>query len=165
MALAGCILQRLIRNPLARADFLGMSAGAVAALVGVALLTGGSIPAARLPVALAGCGAARPLLLWFGRRHSHAPTALALIGIALGASLDALVPLSMAGGTAETFAIMGWMSGSTYRIDAEAALGLAGCAVVGLIFAALALRPLTRSARATALRWGAGWLWPRHGGG
>ncbi|WP_426034978.1 iron ABC transporter permease [Cypionkella sp. TWP1-2-1b2] len=143
MALAGCILQRLIRNPLARRDILGMSAGAVAALVGVALLTGGSIHAARLPVALAACGAALALVLWFGRRHSHAPAALALIGIALGEGLDALVRLSMAGSTAETFAILGWMSGSTYRIDAARALGLMGCAVVGLILAALALRPLT----------------------
>ncbi|MES2432353.1 MAG: Fe(3+)-hydroxamate ABC transporter permease FhuB [Pseudomonadota bacterium] len=143
MALAGCILQRLIRNPLASPDILGMSAGAVAALVGVALLTGGSIHAARLPVALAGCGAALALLLWFGRRHSHAPAALALIGIALGAGLDAVVRLSMAGGTAEAFAIMGWMSGSTYRIDAASAFGLTVCAVVGLALAALALRPLT----------------------
>ncbi|MDZ4394189.1 Fe(3+)-hydroxamate ABC transporter permease FhuB [Cypionkella sp.] len=143
MALAGCILQRLIRNPLASPDILGMSAGAVAALVGVALITGGSIHAARLPVALAGCAAALALLLWFGRRHSHAPAALALIGIALGAGLDALVRLSMAGGTAETFAILGWMSGSTYRIDAARALGLTGCALIGLVLAALALRPLT----------------------
>ncbi|MDB5658862.1 MAG: transport system permease protein [Cypionkella sp.] len=143
MALAGCILQRLIRNPLASPDILGMSAGAVAALVGVALLTGGSIHAARLPVALAGCGGALALLLWFGRRHSHAPAALALIGIALGAGLDAVVRVSMAAGTSETFAILGWMSGSTYRIDAARALGLLVCLGLGILLAAMAVRPLT----------------------
>ncbi|GLS85956.1 Fe3+-hydroxamate ABC transporter permease FhuB [Cypionkella aquatica] len=156
MALAGTILQRLIRNPLASPDILGMSAGAVAALVGVALLTGGSIHAARLPVALAGCGGALALLLWFGRRHSHAPAALALIGIALGAGLDAVVRVSMAGGTSETFAILGWMSGSTYRIDASRALGLLGCLAVGLALAAAAVRPLTLLGAGDGLAMGRG---------
>ncbi len=94
-------------------------------------------------MALAGCGAALALLLWFGRRHAHAPAALALIGIALSAALDALVRLSMAGGTSETFAILGWMSGSTYRIDPARALWLALLTVLGMAFALAAVRPLT----------------------
>lgn len=142
MALSGVILQRLIRNPLASPDLLGMCSGAVAALVAVAMLTGGSILAARLPVALAGSAAALLLLLCFGRRHGHAPGAMALIGIALGAALDALVRLSMAAGTPETFAILGWMSGSTYRSDPAGARAMTGLVAAGFAVALFASRPL-----------------------
>ena len=156
MALAGTILQRVIRNPLASPDILGMSSGAVAALVGYALVTGGSIHSARLTVALAGCAAALGLLLWFGRRHSHAPAALALIGIALGAALDSLVRLSMASGTAETFAILGWMSGSTYRIEPQGAVWLAVAIGGGCILALAAQRPLTLLGAGDAIALGRG---------
>ncbi|PZR00108.1 MAG: Fe(3+)-hydroxamate ABC transporter permease FhuB [Cereibacter sphaeroides] len=156
MALSGAILQRLIRNPLASPDLLGMSAGAVAALVAVALITGGSIHTARVPVAFLGGAGVLALLLWFGRRHGHAPGAMALIGIALGAALDALVRLSMAAGTPETFAILGWMSGSTYRVDGARAIWLALLVAAGIAGALAVSRPLMLLSAGDAVAMGRG---------
>ncbi|NNU82141.1 Fe(3+)-hydroxamate ABC transporter permease FhuB [Halovulum dunhuangense] len=125
MALSGVILQRLVRNPLASPDILGMSSGATFALVGAAVLGGGSVHDFSAGLAVAGSLCVLAMLLWFGRRHGHAPAALALIGIALGALLDALVKFALAAGSEDSFAIVGWLGGSTYRVGPEAAVALA----------------------------------------
>ncbi|WP_422072603.1 Fe(3+)-hydroxamate ABC transporter permease FhuB [Tranquillimonas rosea] len=125
MALSGVLLQRLIRNPLASPDILGMSSGATFALVATALLAGASIFEIGAGIAVLGSLAVLVLLLWFGRRHGHAPAAVALIGISLGALLDALVKFALASGSEDTFAILGWMGGSTYRVSPTGALTLA----------------------------------------
>lgn len=125
MALSGVILQRLVRNPLASPDILGMSSGATFALVGAAVVSGGSIHQFSAGLAIMGSLCVLALLLWFGRRHGHAPAALALIGIALGALLDALVKFALAAGSEDSFAIVGWLGGSTYRVTGAAAIALA----------------------------------------
>lgn len=125
MALSGVILQRLVRNPLASPDILGMSSGATFALVGAAVVGGGSIHELGAGLAIGGSVGVLALLLWFGRRHGHAPAAIALIGIALGALLDALVKFALAAGSEDSFAIVGWLGGSTYRVSEGAAVALA----------------------------------------
>ena len=139
MALSGLILQRLIRNPLASPDILGMSSGATFALVGTALLTGASIHELGAPAALAGALAVLVLLLALSRRHDHAPATVALIGISLSALIDALIKVVLATGSQDSFAMLSWMGGSTYMAGPATALALSG-AVALAAFAMWLLR-------------------------
>ncbi|WP_024586849.1 Fe(3+)-hydroxamate ABC transporter permease FhuB [Aliihoeflea sp. 2WW] len=143
MAIAGVVLQRLIRNPLASPDIMGMTSGASLALVASSILVGGSIHDASAGIAVLGSAAVLGLLILFGRRTDYAPGIMALAGISLAALLDAIVQFVLARGGEEAFAIVGWMSGSTYRVQADEALflvlGAAGFLAIGL----LARRPLT----------------------
>lgn len=125
MALAGAILQRLVRNPLASPDILGVTSGAALALVIAALFMGGTIRAVGPLAALAGSGAVLGLLVLFGRRHGYAPAFMVLVGISLAALSDALVQFALSSGDDRAYAIINWMSGSTYRVDADAAVSLA----------------------------------------
>ncbi len=126
MALSGLVLQRLIRNPLASPDILGMSSGATFALVCTAMVSGKSIFEVGGVIALFGSLLVLGLLLALSRRHGHAPATVALIGICLAALLDALVKVALATGSQDSFAILSWMGGSTYRATPVAALALAG---------------------------------------
>ncbi|SFP82206.1 Fe(3+)-hydroxamate ABC transporter permease FhuB [Tranquillimonas alkanivorans] len=138
MAVSGVILQRLIRNPLASPDILGMSSGASFAMIGFTVIAGGSIHEAGLGLALLGSFAVLLALLWLGRRQGNAPAVIALVGISLGALFDALVKLALASGTDDAFAILGWLGGSTYRVTAPNALILTVLVAV-LSLAALGL--------------------------
>lgn len=124
LAIAGVILQRLIRNPLASPDILGLSAGATLTLVICATLFGGSIRDAGSGVALGGCLLILLVLFFLGRRHHYAPGILALMGISLAALLDAVVQFSLARGGQDTTAIVGWLAGSTYQVTASQSLWL-----------------------------------------
>ncbi|PSL14635.1 iron complex transport system permease protein [Marinobacterium halophilum] len=143
LAVAGVVLQRLIRNPLASPDILGLSAGATLALVMNVMIFGGSVREAGPMVALGGSLAALLLLLLLGRRHHYAPGMMALMGISLAALLDAVVQFSLARGTHDTTAILGWLAGSTYRISPFQALMLAAGTLLGGGLALLARHALT----------------------
>jgi iron complex transport system permease protein len=143
MALSGVILQRLIRNPLASPDIMGMTAGATFALVGTALLGGGSIHEVGAGTAILGSLLVLALLLALGRRHDHAPTVLALTGIALAALIDALVKVALAVGSQDSYAIIGWLGGSTYRVTGAEAGQLALTALLGLGLVLMLRRWLT----------------------
>jgi iron complex transport system permease protein len=143
MAIAGVVLQRLIRNPLASPDIMGMTSGATLALVASAIIAGGSIHDAGAGVAVLGSAAVLGLLILFGRRTDYAPGIMALAGISLAALLDAIVQFVIAGGGEEAFAIIGWLSGSTYRVQASEALLLVAGAALFLAIGLLARRPLT----------------------
>lgn len=136
MALSGLVLQRLIRNPLAAPDLLGMSSGATLALVGTAMISQRSIFEIGPPAALAGSLGVLVLLLVLSRRHGHAPGTVALIGISLAALLDALVKVALATGSQDSFAVISWLGGSTYRTGPTAAIALAvvvAIAALGLV--------------------------------
>lgn len=125
MAVAGLILQRLIRNPLASPDILGMSAGATLALVSFTVWTGVSIHEAGPGVAFGGSLVVLGALLLLGRRSHYAPGVVILVGISLAALMEALVHFVLAQGGDDGYIILGWLAGSTYRADGERALMLA----------------------------------------
>ncbi|WP_114417592.1 Fe(3+)-hydroxamate ABC transporter permease FhuB [Marinospirillum perlucidum] len=134
LAVAGVLLQRLIRNPLASPDIMGLSAGATLALVVSVIFLGGSLRDYGPQVAFIGCLLVMFLLLLLGRRHQYAPGILALMGIALAAVLDAVIQFTLARGGDEVRQLLGWLSGSTYRIQGQDALWmLAGGLVIGLL--------------------------------
>ena len=134
MALSGVLLQRLIRDPLASPDILGMSSGAAFALIAVTLWTGRSMHEAGIGAAFLGSLLVLALLLVIGRRHGHAPAMTAFVGIPLGALLDALIRFALASGSNDSFAVIGWLGGPTYRIAQSGAVALAVVAGVALGF-------------------------------
>ncbi|ABC28257.1 ABC-type Fe3+-siderophore transport system, permease component [Hahella chejuensis KCTC 2396] len=143
MALAGVILQRLIRNPLASPDILGMSAGASLMLVLSVLLFGGSIYQAGPLIAFAGSLGVLLILLLLGRRHHYAPGVMVLTGISLAALIDALVRFALAKGSDSAYSILGWLAGSTYQTTATKALLLLAGVMILVVLCTACSRWLT----------------------
>lgn len=136
LAIAGVILQRLIYNPLASPDILGVSSGATFALVFSSLILGSVLQTSQWGVALLGSCVVMITLLILGRRHQYAPASLILTGIALTASLEAFIQFFLAKGSLSSYKILLWLSGSTYRVNSEQALyfAFAVTLIVGSVF-------------------------------
>ncbi len=124
MALAGVILQRLIRNPLASPDILGLTAGASMALVLSALFFETSIHAINPLIAALGSMATLALLIFLGRRHHFSPSSLILTGISLTAAIEGITQWILAQGNDNVYSIISWMVGSSYHVSAEESLWL-----------------------------------------
>lgn len=143
LAAAGVILQRLINNPLASPDILGVSSGASCSLVTAALLFGISTSSVASAFALGGSFVVLLILLMLSRKSRFSPGFVVLLGIALSALLDSITTLMLSRGTMENYYILQWLSGSTYRATADSTLMLSITTIV-LIFIALKLgRSLT----------------------
>ena len=137
LALAGVLLQRLLRNPLASPDLLGLSAGSTLCMLLVAACLGRSLLEDGILFALLGALLVLAALLWLGRRQQYAPGMMALSGIALAAMLDAMLQTVLAKGTPDSLAVLAWLSGSSYRVTPAQAMSL-GLAVLLLAVLALA---------------------------
>ncbi|MCF7354132.1 Fe(3+)-hydroxamate ABC transporter permease FhuB [Vibrio sp. CK2-1] len=135
LAAAGTVLQRLIYNPLASPDILGISAGATFALVGATVFLGTNIFASGSLIAFAGSMVVLAVLLLLGRKNQFAPSSMILIGIAISALIESLVQFALAKGTQDSYTIIGWLAGSTYRVSGQSAIVLA--LSVTVIFTAL----------------------------
>ncbi|KPL98684.1 Fe(3+)-hydroxamate ABC transporter permease FhuB [Vibrio splendidus] len=125
LAVAGVILQRLVYNPLASPDILGVSAGAVLALIFSSLFMGYSIHSLSPWVAFLGSVIALCLLLFFGKKHQFAPSILILTGISLTAVLEALVQFSLTRVGEGKYTLLAWLAGSTYRVEPDSAMIMA----------------------------------------
>ena len=137
LAISGLLLQRLLRNPLASPDILGLSAGATLAVMLALIIFGGAVFGAVAPLAaFVGSLVVLAVLMLLGRRHHYSPALMALLGISLGALLNAALQFVLAKGTGDSFALLGWLAGSTYRATPAQALWL----TLGvLLFGTLAL--------------------------
>lgn len=122
MALSGVILQRLLRNPLASPDVIGITSGASLALVAALVFFGTSIREAGTPVALLGSLIVLAVLAAISRRNEGAPAMVALAGIALAATLDALMQFVLARGGEEAYMLVGWLAGTTFHVSGGEAL-------------------------------------------
>lgn len=122
LAVAGVILQKLVYNPLASPDILGVSAGAVLALIFSSLFMGYSIHSLSPWVAFLGSAIALCLLLFLGKKHQFAPSILILTGISLTAVLEALVQFSLTRVGEGKYTLLAWLAGSTYRVEPESAV-------------------------------------------
>ncbi len=140
MAVAGMVLQTLIRNPLASPDILGLSAGASLSLILVSMVTGASVHEVGPFVAFVGSLMTLGLLIILGRKHQYNPAFMVLLGIGLMAMLDAVINFSLAKGGPEVFGIIGWMSGSTYHMQPNRALVLTAITAI-LVLLVILLHP------------------------
>lgn len=130
LAIAGVILQRLIYNPLASPDILGVSSGATFALVFSSLLLGSALQTSQWGIALLGSFFVMIILLLLGKKHQYAPASLILTGIALTACLEAFIQFFLAKGSLSSYKILLWLSGSTYRVTGQQALYFTGAVII-----------------------------------
>ncbi|GAB3391681.1 iron ABC transporter permease [Azotobacter armeniacus] len=135
LALAGSLVQRLTANPMASPEVLGLGAGAALGQVALLFLLPGAGLALQLPLGAGGALAVLLLIAAMSHHSGFAPERLLLIGIAITAFLDALQVILLAGGDPRGQNLLGWMSGSTYFVDAPTAWTMLACAL--LLLAAL----------------------------
>ncbi|ELH3778170.1 Fe(3+)-hydroxamate ABC transporter permease FhuB [Vibrio parahaemolyticus] len=124
LSVAGIILQRIVYNPLASPDILGVSSGATFAIIITGVMVGSALAAFNWGVAFLGSLTVLMLLLIIGKRSHFNPSNFVLSGIALSALLQALVQFALAQGSGESYKILLWLTGSTYRVTSTSALVL-----------------------------------------
>ncbi|MEO3747960.1 iron ABC transporter permease [Plantactinospora sp. B5E13] len=144
LALAGVLLQALTRNPLAEPRILGVSAGAsLGVVVAISVFGVGTLAGY---VWFGVVGALLAGLLVFGianrAREGASPVTLALVGVALDASLGAMVIalLTVDARTFEDYRF--WVVGGLTGRDAAVAAQVAPFVLVGVLLAAFAARGL-----------------------
>ncbi|HYG86786.1 MAG TPA: Fe(3+)-hydroxamate ABC transporter permease FhuB [Azospirillum sp.] len=142
LGLAGLLLQRVLRNPLAEPSTLGVSAGAQLALTVAALHAPALMETAREGVALAGGLAAVGLILALTWRRGLEPVAVVLAGmmVALTAT-TASAALILANGE-YLFSLFLWGGGALAQQGWGPTLTIAGRLVLGVGAAVLLTRPL-----------------------
>ncbi|WP_025683296.1 iron chelate uptake ABC transporter family permease subunit, partial [Paenibacillus maysiensis] len=124
LAVAGVLLQGMIRNPLASPDVVGVSKGAGFAAVLVIVLLPSS-PVALLPVAaLAGAGLAALLLVQLSMKGGMRPNMLALTGLAVGAIFQAATDYILVKYPLEASDTLTWLAGSLWGKGWDEVYGL-----------------------------------------
>lgn len=124
LAVAGVILQSIIRNPLASPDVIGITKGAGFAASLVIFVFPGA-PGYALPAAaFAGALLAFFLLLLLSRRLTLSPASFALIGIAIGAIFQAGIQYLLVKNPSDINMALLWMSGSLWGRGWDEALML-----------------------------------------
>lgn len=116
LAVAGAILQGIVRNPLASPDVIGITSGASLAAVVFLVMLQQTLSVNWLPVAALSGGAISALLIFgLAWKKSISPYRLVLIGIGVAASASALTTLLIVIGD-ETAAMTAyvWLTGSLY---------------------------------------------------
>ncbi|UNK18631.1 iron ABC transporter permease [Paenibacillus sp. N3/727] len=116
LALAGGLLQGVIRNPLAAPDMLGVTGGASVAVVAFMTLSAGAYSIHWVPlIAVVGAfiaGLINYVLAW---RKGVSPLRLVLIGVGLSTALGALTTFLLISGPSHLASqILNWTTGSVY---------------------------------------------------
>ncbi|MBK1786670.1 iron chelate uptake ABC transporter family permease subunit [Prauserella sp. ASG 168] len=136
--LAGVLFQRLLRNPLASPDVIGVTSGASASAV-LSILLFGASGAALSGSALAGALLTAALIYTLAWQRGISGYRLVLIGIGISAGLSSLVSFLMtrADLSAAEQALV-WLTGSLYLSSWDTVVPLTACLAV-LVPAALVL--------------------------
>ncbi|HEX7352205.1 iron ABC transporter permease [Brachybacterium sp.] len=114
LALAGCVVQSTVRNPLAEPGLLGITAGAGLGAASVVTVLGGGRSLMVLVAVLAGVAtfALIAALTW---RGGILPERFVLIGIGAGYGMSALTAFTLLSANPwDTPKILTWLSGTTY---------------------------------------------------
>ncbi|MFC3691585.1 Fe(3+)-hydroxamate ABC transporter permease FhuB [Chenggangzhangella methanolivorans] len=125
LGIAGAILQRVTRNPLAAPETLGVSAGAMLGVLAMLVLTTGFDRASTVVAASIGSLATLVLVAAAGRGSAATPERILLAGVAAATMASGFAALFLASGDPRALLAYAWMAGSTYRTGAlEAGLAL-----------------------------------------
>lgn len=126
LAVAGAILQGIVRNPLASPDVIGITSGAALAAVTFLALFGTTLSIHWLPVAaLIGALLAALLVFLLAWRGSVTPSRLVLVGIGLSAAMGALTTLLIVvSDDAAAMVAYVWLTGSLYAAQWQDVLGM-----------------------------------------
>lgn len=140
LAMAGSLLQRLTRNAMASPELLGISSGTALMLLVATLFLPGLDRSGTAALSCLACLAILGCVLRLGRRSAFAPDHLLLIGAGLGALLASLLSILLVIGDPRILRVIGWLSGSTYSVDAAEARAI----VLATALALLLPLPLVR---------------------
>jgi iron complex transport system permease protein len=143
LSIAGLLLQGMLRNPLADPSLIGVSAGAVTAIV-LALLLGVSLAITPLIGFVAGLATAAVVAALSRRGSGIDVNRLILAGVSVSALLSSLITLSLVRSSSLDSAqqIVAWLAGSLAGrnwsdVRAATPYGVAGLAIAALAVPAL----------------------------
>lgn len=147
LAAAGVVIQRVTSNPLASPEVLGIGAGAGAGLAAVLLFAGSAGLGWQLAGSSTGALVTLTVILVIAARGNLGPERLLFAGIAMNALCSAVLAAVVALGNAQSYRLLGWLTGSTIQatfLEASvAAIGLVLITVPLLVAARwLAILPL-----------------------
>ncbi|WP_108126191.1 FecCD family ABC transporter permease [Saccharospirillum mangrovi] len=144
LGVSGAILQRLVRNPLASPDIVGVTDGAAVAAV-LFLAWGTALSLDWLPpLAIAGALLSSGLIYALAWRGGVLPIRLVLVGIALAAALKAITTLVLVmSPLSTTVRAYVWLTGSLYGAQWQDVWGLLPWTAILLPATWLLARPLS----------------------
>ncbi|MBO2945424.1 iron ABC transporter permease [Paenibacillus sp. F411] len=116
LAVAGALLQGVIRNPLAAPDLIGVTGGASVVVVAFMTLYTGAFSYHFIPVlAILGALGAGMLVYVLAWKNGVSPLRLVLIGVGISTALSAMTTFLLISGTAYHAAqVLNWITGSVY---------------------------------------------------
>ncbi|MFG6175942.1 FecCD family ABC transporter permease [Halomonas sp. THAF12] len=126
LAVAGAILQGIVRNPLASPDVIGITSGGALAAVAFLALFGGVLSVHWLPAAaLTGALLAALLVFLLAWRRGITPSRMVLVGIGLSAAMGAFTTLLIViSDDAAAMTAYVWLTGSLYAAQWQDVLGM-----------------------------------------
>ncbi|MDN3522218.1 Fe(3+)-hydroxamate ABC transporter permease FhuB [Halomonas ramblicola] len=142
LALAGVLMQQVLRNPLAAPTTLGVASGANLALMAATLLAPGLLTLGREWVALAGGGLAVGLVFALAWRRGLAPIVVVLAGLVVNLYLGALSTALLLFNHEALSGLLIWGAGSLAQNGWDGAAILAPRLAIGAMAAWFLLRPM-----------------------
>ncbi|MFZ7276108.1 Fe(3+)-hydroxamate ABC transporter permease FhuB [Avibacterium endocarditidis] len=122
LALAGTILQRLSRNPMASPELLGITSGVSFGVLLAIFVAGASVLSQYVLWGALGALLILGLTWLINRRNGLQPDQVLLTGISISALFDAVQRILIASGDPRAWQLLSWGSGSTYYAADEVAL-------------------------------------------
>ncbi len=142
LALAGVLMQQVLRNPLAGPTTLGVVSGASLALMAATLMAPGLLVLGREWVALAGGSLAMGLVMALAWRRHLAPIVVVLAGLVVNLYFGALALVILLFHQDELKGLLIWGAGALAQDGWSDAVFLAPRIFLALLAALLLLRPL-----------------------
>ncbi|WP_104205380.1 Fe(3+)-hydroxamate ABC transporter permease FhuB [Billgrantia saliphila] len=142
LALAGVLMQQVLRNPLAAPTTLGVTNGANLALLATTLFTPALLAIGREWVALAGGGGAMGLVFALAWRRALAPVVVVLAGLVVNLYVGALSMVLLLFHQEELKGLLIWGAGSLAQNGWHDVAFLAPRLLISGLAAWLLLRPL-----------------------
>jgi len=142
LALAGVLMQQVLRNPLASPTTLGVASGANLALMAVTLLAPGMLSIGSEWIALLGGAAAMGLVFALSWRRGLAPIAVVLAGLVVNLYLGALSTALLLFNHETLAGLLIWGAGSLAQNGWDGVVSLAPRLALCGLAAWLLLRPL-----------------------
>jgi len=143
LGLAGALLQRLLRNPIADPSTLGVSSGAQLAIVTATLFFPSILDGYRALVALVGAAIATAIVFLLGWRRGLEPVTMVVSGMLVGITCSALAAAMTLSQGEYLMSLVTWNGGSLSQQDWSTSLTLGIELLLGMVITVLLVRPLT----------------------
>ncbi|MFU2079888.1 Fe(3+)-hydroxamate ABC transporter permease FhuB [Avibacterium endocarditidis] len=122
LALAGTILQRLSRNPMASPELLGITSGVSFGVLLAIFVAGASVLSQYVLWGALGALLILGLIWLINRRNGLQPDQVLLTGISISALFDAVQRILIASGDPRAWQLLSWGAGSTYYASNDVAI-------------------------------------------